>query len=70
MTERRRYTAAELRDLPTLTVGQADDLKIDNGTERIWLSRAGVEDGAPYDNQIFVETFDGERWNVVDEYPG
>jgi hypothetical protein len=65
-----RYTADELRSLPTLSVAQADNLKIDTGTERVWLSRCGVEDGEPYDDKITVERLRGGRWVTVEEYPG
>ncbi len=34
-----RYNLEELEELPTLTTGQADDLKLDTGTERV-CSRA------------------------------
>lgn len=67
-----RYTANELRDRPTLSVGQAVDLKIDDGLMRYWLSRMDVEDGAPYPDQVFVEMYDDTdgTWRVVDEYDG
>ena len=64
------YTADEIRDLPTLSQGQADNLKIDTGTERVWLSRVGIEDGMPYDNQITIERLIDGRWITVEEYPG
>lgn len=60
------YTPEELAQLPTLTVGQADDLKIDTGTERVWLSRCGAEDGQVY--QINHETLIDGRWVVTSEY--
>jgi len=82
-TKKFRYTAAQLDAMPTLSVGQADDLKIERiqspgipgpGGLRVWLSRVGVLDGMPYDNQITVEEYQnvGGDWNwvTVDEYPG
>lgn len=57
-----------LRSLPTLTVGQADDLKIDmpavgfSPAVRVWLSRVGVADGAAASDQISAERFNGDRW--------
>ena len=69
------YTAEELRAMPTLSTGQADDLKIerlDGGGLRVWLSRMTVEDGMPYDDQITIEEYnhrDG-RWVTIDEYQG
>ena len=65
-----RYTAEQLRELPTLAVGQADDLKIDTGDERIWLSRCGVADGMPTENTIFVERLIDGRWITVETYEG
>ena len=52
------YTLQELEAMPTLTVGQADNLKIENETIRIWLSRCSVADGEPYDNKVTVEMYD------------
>lgn len=49
------YTLAELEALPTLCQGQADDLKIEGGGVRIWLSRCGIEDGEPCENKVTIE---------------
>ena len=62
------YTLAELEAMPTLTVGQADDLKIDSGTIRIWLSRCTVEDGEPCNNKVTIEEYDGNQWEEVGWY--
>lgn len=63
------YTLAELEARPTLSVGQADDLKIEvPGKLRVWLSRCSVEDGKPFNNKVTEEVWDGERWRVVREY--
>jgi hypothetical protein len=71
----RKYTAAELQAMPTLSTGQADDLKVDTGTERVWLSRCTVADGEPYDHKVTVESLEqsetwGTNWVVEEEYPG
>ena len=66
----RHFTAAELEDMETLSTGQADDLKIDTGNVRVWLSRCGVEDGEPFDNKVTVEHLAEGRWETVEEYPG
>jgi len=66
----KRYTAAELEDLPTLSVGQFDNLKIDTGSKRVWLCRCGVADGMPYDNQVTIEKLEDGRWIKIEEYPG
>lgn len=64
------YTAEELEAMPTLSVGQADDLKIDTGDTRVWLSRCDVASGEPYPNKVSVEHLVDGRWVVVYEYPG
>lgn len=64
----KRYALAELEDLPTLCVGQADDLKIDDGSTRVWLCRCGVEDGMPFDNLVTVEFLENGRWVESDRY--
>ena len=50
-----RYTLNELESLPTLCVGQADDLKIESELVRVWLSRCTKADGEPFDNKVTVE---------------
>lgn len=62
------YTLKELKKLPTLSIGQAEDLKIERGNTRVWLSRCKVEDGEPYNNRVTVEQSNGGRWVTVKEY--
>ena len=62
------WTLEELRALPTLCTGQADDLKIDQGERRVWLSRCGVEDGEPFENKLTVEQYVDGRWQDVAIY--
>ena len=62
------YTLKELKSLPTLSVGQAEDLKIEWGNIRIWLSRCKKEDGEPYNNKVTVEQYIEGRWVTVREY--
>jgi hypothetical protein len=60
---------AWLRRRKVLSVGQADNLRYDNGRTRIWLSRCGVEDGEPYTNKVTVEYLDSDgRWDVYRSY--
>jgi len=66
----RKYTANELEELPTLSSGHFDNLKIDDGQYRVWLSRVGIADGMPYDNQIMVEKLVNGRWEIVEQYEG
>ena len=63
------YRLEDLEAMPTLCVGQADDLKIDTGTRRVWLSRMTIEDGMPYDNQVSVEKLIDGRWVEVETRP-
>jgi len=66
----RRYTLAELEACPTLSVSQADDLKIETETMRVWLSRCDVASGEPYNNKVTIESFNIEegKWETVEEY--
>jgi len=63
-----RYTRAELESLPTLAVGQADNLKIDDGSTRVWLCRCGIADGMALDALVTVERLTESGWVTVDEY--
>lgn len=65
-----RYDASDLRSMPTLCVGQADDLKVDDGSTRVWLSRCGVADGLPSDNLVTVENLVDGRWVTAEVYNG
>ncbi len=59
---------AALEAMPTLSVGQADNLKIDTGDTRVWLSRCTVEDGEPCDNKVTVEGLVDGRWTDTAYY--
>jgi hypothetical protein len=65
-----RYMADELHDLPTLSVSQTDDLKVDDGGTRIWLCRCGVADGMPYENQVTIERLVDGLWTTASTYYG
>ena len=62
------YTLDELEGNPTLCVGQADNLKIDTGTLRVWLSRCTVEDGEPYNNKVTIERLHNGSWYTWNTY--
>jgi hypothetical protein len=68
----RRFTLEEIRAMPTLQQGQYDNLKIDTGNLRVWLSRLTIEDGQLYNNQVMVQTLgdmdDQGIWRTVEEY--
>jgi len=55
------YTPAELRDLPSLGTGQADEQVGDTGTQRVWYGR--TEDSPA----VSVETYTGHRWETTYE---
>ena len=60
------YTVEELQAMPTLCQGQTDDLKVDDGNNRVWLSRMTLADGEIY--QIHHEECIGSQWVIVSEY--
>jgi hypothetical protein len=57
-----------LRRRKVLAVGQADDLRFDNGCTRLWLSRCGTEDGEPYANKVTVEALVDGAWKIYRTY--
>lgn len=56
--------------MPTISHGQYDDLKYDDGKFRVWVSRMTVQDGAPCDNEITYECLDEEkgRWETFESF--
>lgn len=62
------YTLKELKKLPTLSIGQAEDLKIERGNTRVWLSRCKKEDGEPYTHKVTVERYINGRWVTLKRY--
>lgn len=58
-----------LNALPTLSVGQFDDLKIETKRTRVWLSRMTKADGMQYNNQVTVEKLNSRyNWVIVLQY--
>lgn len=70
MTEPTRIAWNDLIDRPTLSQGQVDDLKIDTGQTRYWVSRCGIEDGEPFEKTVHVERLIDGRWETVLTYDG
>jgi len=64
------WTARDLENLPTLSTGQADDLKIDTAGMRVWLCRCGLSDGARFRRGVSVEILRDGKWEVAHEYEG
>lgn len=63
-------TLSELESMPTLSVGQADDLKYETDDTRVWLSRCGIADGEPFNNKVTVEKYLTHRigWAIKRTY--
>ena len=75
MRARRRhgYTLAELRRMPVISEGHGENLMVDTGLTRLWLSRMTRADGAKHDNNVVVETRPvkpgaGPLWKKLIEY--
>lgn len=64
------WTARELEAMPTLHVGQFDDLKIEAPGLRVWLSRMTRADGAQHRCGVCIEVLRDGRWEVGQEYEG
>lgn len=62
------YTLAYLESFPTIRSAHFDNLKIDDGAVRVWLSRCGVADGLKYDNGVTIEVLQDGAWKKVQEY--
>ena len=65
-----RPTAQELSKRSTLATGQADDLKVDTGDVRFWLSRTGLADGEPFENTVTIELLEDDGWTTYLRYDG
>jgi len=61
-----QYTVTELAKMETLCEGQAEDLRVDEGNVRWWLSRCGPEDGQDF--PIGVEVRIKGVWSEVHRY--
>jgi len=56
----------ELENMETIVIGQADDLKIDDGRFKVWLCRCGIEDGMPFNNAVTIEAvIDGKCFEIL-----
>lgn len=68
VAEMSKYSLYELERMDTIYSGKFADMKLDNGEERVWLSRMTKEEGAKCNNKVTVEVFKGGIWTCVDEY--
>ena len=66
-----RFSKSQIESMPTVSEGHTDDLKLDLGYTRVWVSRLTTEDGVLYDNEVTTEQYlKGERWfwKPIDTY--
>ena len=56
---------AVLLSMPTLSQGQADDLKIQTPQFRVWISRMTISDGAHENNAVTIEYYDDGQWHTI-----
>lgn len=61
-------TQDELEAMPTIHNGQFGNLKIEEGSFRLWHSRMTRADGAKFNHAAEIEFFDGNRWEEVHSY--
>ena len=74
----KRFSLSKVKRLPVLHQGHFDNLIWVNfnthspfrnvGDTKVWVSRCTVADGMPYNNQVTVEMWDGNKWEIVDQY--
>jgi hypothetical protein len=60
----------ELESFPVLSQGWTDNLHVESRIHRVWLSRLTLEDEAPYENAVTVETLMYGRWTEIMVYDG
>lgn len=58
----------ELNKMPTISSGQADDLKYETKDLRIWLSRLTIADGMEYNNQVSIDMNRNGTWHTLALY--
>lgn len=63
-----QFKLKDIEKIATIHQGHTDDLKIDTGTMRVWLSRLTIDDGMPYNNQVTVELLQNGSWITIEEY--
>lgn len=63
-----QYSIWELRDLPTISQGHTDNLKVQTENKRVWLSRCTIEDGEPYNNKVTEEELINGSWVTTATY--
>lgn len=63
-----QYTPAQLKAMPSISSSQFDELKVDDGRHRWWLTRLTPADGAKF--RVSVEEYLPAvgRWEVVHQY--
>lgn len=56
--------------MPTLAQDQTCDMKYDDGSRRVWLSRMGPEDGSCCYDHIQIEALVDGRWVISESHCG
>lgn len=64
----RRLTLKELKEMKTITRGQFCDLKYQDNTTRVWLSRMTIADGETMDDRVCVKELRGGKWEETQTY--
>jgi hypothetical protein len=54
--------------LPTLSVGQSDNLKIETDKARVWLARTSIGDGEKFKHRVSIENYRNGKWETVYDY--
>lgn len=62
------YSLDYLQSLPTLHVDHFDNLKINTGKVKVWLSRMTITDGMPYDNQVTIEQYINGTYQIIHQF--
>ena len=65
-----RYSIDTLMTMTTIRHSHDADLKFEDKTTRVWLSRLGKEDGEPYSNTVYIEQYIDGRWEISSCYDG
>jgi len=66
--EGRVRTLSELSAMPVISSVDRDDLRYQDGTHRVWLSRRALDEGAECLNQVREEALDHGKWVTTGTY--
>jgi len=63
-----KYSTTKLLSMETIRSSHDSDLKFQNEDTRVWLSRGGKEDGEPYENTVYEESYIDGIWVLSGYY--